>query len=382
MKKISMLILYLTYSVCAISQSKFIDTLDSLSFRGIVDTKITEKKGIDYFDLMKQKINFRVKKDNELMIYINGNSRFSVYHIFPSEAFDENVQDPEIGDWAYRSIYLFDQIESRCYLLQYVRSEMFTNYHNIEKNKTFLLVDLNWSLTNMSELNEEFEPLSRMDFKGILLTDDPLLYKYNISGKQILAKRIIRPYELSLHTASYDDIKNLFSWVNELCYDTIDCIDFFPMFSLETGVFVSDTILTGKNYNFLLITPRIQEVDWDKRNDIVQVFDCCDQHGYGFYWLTSSSNIEIDQWKNEEKLQYPLFPYRRIEIAPLNKCIEYPFHRVDEIILNNLIKSDYGALLIKDGDILEIWEDCFPDFHSPMCMQKEVKVNLNGYDPL
>lgn len=379
MKRISMFILYLTCSVYAISQSKFIDTLESLSFRGIVDTKITERKGIGYFDLMKQKLNFRVENDNELMIYINGNSRFSVYHIFPSDAFNENVQDPDVGDWTGRDIYLFDKIESRCYLLQYTWTEILTNYTNVKNNKTFLWIPLNWYLDNMSELNENFEPLSRIEF---LPTDNVLLFKYNISGEQILAKRVIRPYDLNIYTASYDDIKNLFSWTNELCYDTFDRIELFPMLSLETGVLVPDTVLTSENYNFLLITPCIQEIDRSTCFDIIEVFDYCTQYGYGFYWLTASSNIEIDQWKNEEKLQYPLFPYRRIEIAPLNKCIEYPFHRVDEMTLNNLIKSDYGALLIKDGDILEEWESCFPELMHSLSIQKEVKVNQDRYFPL
>lgn len=67
------------------------------------------------------------------------------------------------------------------------------------------------------------------------------------------------------------------------------------------------------------------------------------ENGYGFYCLTSSPSEEIELWRDKTGA-------------------EYPFCLVDDITLKTMIRSNPGLMLIRNGVILNKWNDAdLPD---------------------
>lgn len=112
----------------------------------------------------------------------------------------------------------------------------------------------------------------------------------------------------------------------------------FSIVSLETGEDLTDSILSDKGYTFLLIGHRIEEADDSNIDLINEIYDYSVEHGYGFYALTSSPEVQIEMWRDKTGA-------------------EYPFCQMDDITLKTIIRSNPGLLLIKDGTILNKWSD-------------------------
>lgn len=112
----------------------------------------------------------------------------------------------------------------------------------------------------------------------------------------------------------------------------------FSMTAMETGLDLTDSILSDKGYTFLLVAHRIEEAD-DSNIDLVnEVYDYSVENGYGFYALTSSPRDKIELWCDRTGA-------------------EYPFCQMDDITLKTMIRSNPGLLLIKNGTILNKWGD-------------------------
>lgn len=112
----------------------------------------------------------------------------------------------------------------------------------------------------------------------------------------------------------------------------------FSMMSMETGEDITDSVLLDKGYTFLLVAHRIEEADDSDIDLINEIYDYSVEHGYGFYALTSSSDNEIELWRERTGA-------------------EYPFCQMDDITLKTIVRSNPGLLLIKDGTILNKWSD-------------------------
>lgn len=110
----------------------------------------------------------------------------------------------------------------------------------------------------------------------------------------------------------------------------------FSLLSLETGEDITKDILTDNNYNFLLVAHRIEKADDSDIDLINEIYDYSLERGYGFYGLTSSPDIEIEQWRDRTGA-------------------EYPFCLVDDITLKTIIRSNPGLILIHNGTILNKW---------------------------
>lgn len=110
----------------------------------------------------------------------------------------------------------------------------------------------------------------------------------------------------------------------------------FSMMSMETGEDITDSVLLDKGYTFLLVAHRIEEADDSDIDLINEIYDYSVEHGYGFYALTSSSDNEIELWRERTGA-------------------EYPFCQMDDITLKTIVRSNPGLLLIKDGTILNKW---------------------------
>ena len=102
------------------------------------------------------------------------------------------------------------------------------------------------------------------------------------------------------------------------------------------GYDVTDEIIRNPDPVFLLISPRLEEADDDRMDEINSVYDYALEHNIPFYCVTSSSKKEMDNWSD-------------------NTGAEYPFRVADEVLLKTIIRSNPGLLLLKGGTILGKW---------------------------
>ena len=112
----------------------------------------------------------------------------------------------------------------------------------------------------------------------------------------------------------------------------------FVMESLETGEDITDEVLDDPGYTFLLITHRTEEADEGNIDLINELYEYCQENGYKFYALSSSSAEAIELWRDRTGAEYPF-------------CI------MDDITLKTMVRSNPGLMLIKGGIILNKWPD-------------------------
>ncbi|MCD8079534.1 MAG: triose-phosphate isomerase [Bacteroides sp.] len=117
----------------------------------------------------------------------------------------------------------------------------------------------------------------------------------------------------------------------------------FSLTETQTGEDITDLVLTDPGYSFLLVIHRVELAD-DSRIDLInEIYDYSQEHGYGFYALTSSPDEEIESWRDRTGA-------------------EYLFCRVDDITLKTIIRANPGLLLIRDGVVLRKWSNArIPD---------------------
>lgn len=117
----------------------------------------------------------------------------------------------------------------------------------------------------------------------------------------------------------------------------------FEMVTLDSDENIVDSVLSDRNYTFLLVANRIEEADEAAIDIINEVYDYSVEHGYAFYALTASGKDAIEEWRDKTGA-------------------EYPFCRTDDITLKTIIRSNPGMLLLKHGVILNKWSDAnIPD---------------------
>ncbi|MCK9179562.1 MAG: DoxX family protein [Bacteroides sp.] len=110
----------------------------------------------------------------------------------------------------------------------------------------------------------------------------------------------------------------------------------FSMVDIETGLDITDDILSDSIFTFLLVSYRLDLAD-DSNIDLVnEIYDYSIEQGYNFYALTSSYDDEIEVWCDKTGA-------------------EYPFAHGDDIVLKTMIRSNPGLVLIKNGVIYNKW---------------------------
>lgn len=103
-----------------------------------------------------------------------------------------------------------------------------------------------------------------------------------------------------------------------------------------SGNDLTDSILSDKNYTFLLISPHLENADDSNFGDINQIYDYCKKNKYQFYALTASNKKAIDHWTDITGAEY-----------------RYLF--TDETTLKTVIRSNPGMVLLKDGKVIQKW---------------------------
>lgn len=125
----------------------------------------------------------------------------------------------------------------------------------------------------------------------------------------------------------------------------------FSISDPKTGHDLTQQILHRKGYTFLLVTPYLEHADDSDFGDIDRISEYAQEHGYGFYGLTSSNDKAIAHWRN-------------ITGA------EYPFYTADGITLKTVIRSNPGLVLLYEGTIIRKWS------HNDLPTAEELSVPL------
>ena len=112
----------------------------------------------------------------------------------------------------------------------------------------------------------------------------------------------------------------------------------FVMESLETGEDITDEMLDDPGYTFLLVMHRTEEADEGYIDLINELYEYCQENGYKFHALSSSSSEAIELWRDRTGAEYPF-------------CI------MDDITLKTMVRSNPGLMLIKEGVVLNKWAD-------------------------
>ncbi len=112
----------------------------------------------------------------------------------------------------------------------------------------------------------------------------------------------------------------------------------FSVEKVDDGQDLTDEILNSDNYIFLLVAYNLKETDDSEMDLINELYDYCQDHGYGFYALTSSLEGDIAAWRDRAGA-------------------EYPFGQMDEIALKTIVRSNPGLILLKKGVVINKWSN-------------------------
>ena len=126
-------------------------------------------------------------------------------------------------------------------------------------------------------------------------------------------------------------------WTRTMEGEDLPYADFFVELTDSTGSEdITEQLLADTGYVFLLVSPYIEQAD-DARLDLLnELYEYARDHGYAFYCLTSSTESNIQRWREMTGA-------------------EYPFCMTDGITLKTVIRSNPGVVLLKDGIIIRKW---------------------------
>ena len=116
--------------------------------------------------------------------------------------------------------------------------------------------------------------------------------------------------------------------------------DDFALERIDTGDDITDEVLADTNYTFLLVAPLLEYASDSNFGNIDQIYEYSQDHGYGFYGLTSSDENGIAHWRDLTGA-------------------EYPFCQCDATTLKTIIRSNPGLLLLKNGQVVRKWSHNF-----------------------
>jgi len=119
---------------------------------------------------------------------------------------------------------------------------------------------------------------------------------------------------------------------------------------------VTDKLLSNPSLSIFLISPKLEDANDDKMDEINNIYDYALEEGIPFYCVTGSSQKAINVWCD-------------------NTGAEYPFRMADEVLLKTMIRSNPGIILLRQGSILAKWH--YNDFPS----EEKLKGVMHRYLP-
>jgi len=99
---------------------------------------------------------------------------------------------------------------------------------------------------------------------------------------------------------------------------------------------ITQTVLSDKNYNFLVVCYDINKTSLKHINEINTLYNWCKSKGLGFRCLTSSVERDIEFFKKKTKASFP-------------------FYTTDAITLKTIVRSNPGLVMLKAGTVKDMW---------------------------
>lgn len=110
----------------------------------------------------------------------------------------------------------------------------------------------------------------------------------------------------------------------------------FSMTAVEGGADLLDEVLADTGYTFLLVAPYLEKADDSHLDRINAAYDYAEEQGYPFYCLTASGDRAMERWRDMTGA-------------------EYPFCHTDGTVLQTIIRSNPGLVLLHDGRVVRKW---------------------------
>lgn len=121
-------------------------------------------------------------------------------------------------------------------------------------------------------------------------------------------------------------------------------IEDFHISDLTSGEDITQQVLSDANYNFLMISYSLEDMNKKHLDDFKNVADFAENNGFGFYCVTSSSADFIGEWS-------------------ANNNTDFRFAHADERVLKTMIRANPGLMLLQNGNVINKWDDSeIPDF--------------------
>ncbi len=136
-----------------------------------------------------------------------------------------------------------------------------------------------------------------------------------------------RPYHIG------SDLKAQMQWDDT---DRVPPINDLFIADPETGEDMTDSIVAGAGWKFLIVAPRLESADDGVMDKLAELTEYCEEHDYRLVALTASSDSLIEHWRD-------------ITGA------EYPFLVADEIPLKTMVRSNPGLILLEGSVVANKW---------------------------
>lgn len=124
---------------------------------------------------------------------------------------------------------------------------------------------------------------------------------------------------------------------------------------------ITKGVLADPSYTFLLISNKLEEMNYNRIQEIMDVKLYANKHGYRFLSLTNSSPRAIEDWKYEYD-------------------DEMTFCALDDRTLKTMMRSNPGLILLKNGTVYQKWgfRDV-PDFSEEKLPLEKLTYGTIGY---
>jgi len=120
------------------------------------------------------------------------------------------------------------------------------------------------------------------------------------------------------------------------------------------GIDITEQVLTDNGYVLLIIAPKLEQASMKGMLAMNELAMKANNLGFNTYCLTSSTSIQLDDFRNTFRPVYEL-------------CT------TDETTLKTIIRANPGLLVLREGTILGKWN------HTDIPDIREIKANLTSY---
>lgn len=101
----------------------------------------------------------------------------------------------------------------------------------------------------------------------------------------------------------------------------------------ETGMDMTDSILQDSGYTYFLVAYDLKKAKVSQMKRANELSQWCRERGFGFYALTSTGPADIEQYKQQNGL-------------------DYAFANTDEITLKTIIRANPGIVILHKGTVI------------------------------